>query len=837
MPGDPIPSSSPPDHRPAVARSGETLLSFLQDLRAGTGRVELPNSVVPLVTLCGGRLLALLDRVAEGLRVRSVQAVDGRGWQPGQLLKMAPAHLPDDLLDTGAGGGPWKNVLRHAGCRRALLAPLGPDPESPVLLLGRAGGRAFPVRGRAEFARLAACLALRETAGAGRGGSPESGSPTPTDARELEALLAAGGRLARCADHQAIVREVEPLLDRILDWSAFLLLHGAASPGPAIIRGGRRLDVRARQRFEKEIREAAREAGTPLGEVSWDLPAGPGDGEAGGLPAPLLVPLPRARGVSGFLAVQPPRSREPSEGQRRLLAAMGQQLALCLARSDESHRREEERLDGLLAGLPCGVLRLDAGGHLRAVNGAGKELLASMTGEEPHTGMPADGLPLPLDNLPPRQPVEFSARRDQRVYVARWSRLEESDGGGDRIIVLEDVTFQRGRRDQEMQAEKMFALGEMLSGVAHELNNPLATVVGFSQLLAKQTGEDGTRERLEIVMAEAQRARRIVQNLLDVARARPSEKAPVDLREMVEGILDLFAYQLRVDGVSVTWEPREPLAPVLGDRHQLQQILVNLVSNAHHVLRRATGERVLRVEADHTGGRVRIQVADTGPGIPETHLDRIFEPFFTTKETGVGTGLGLAIARKIATEHGGSLHARSEIGAGAVFTLDLPASGVMARISDGAQAAPAPGAGRILVVEDEQAFRQLLQESLSQEGYEVEVAADGSLAVEVLASQEFDVVISDIRMPHMDGLELYQCAMRRWPGLSRRFVFITGGPLDEAARRVVTGSGSPCLFKPFGLEDLNAALGEVLARPPGSRAASMLDSPARGIDEAETRAD
>jgi len=141
------------------------------------------------------------------------------------------------------------------------------------------------------------------------------------------------------------------------------------------------------------------------------------------------------------------------------------------------------------------------------------------------------------------------------------------------------------------------------------------------------------------------------------------------------------------------------------------------------------------------------------------------------------------------------------------------------------------------VVEDEQAFRQLLQESLSQEGYEVEAAADGSLALEALARQEFDVVISDIRMPVMDGLDLFGCAMKRWPGLGRRFVFITGGPLDEAARRVVTGSGSPCLFKPFGLEDLNAALGEVLARPPGSRSASMLDSPARGIDEAATRAD
>jgi two-component system NtrC family sensor kinase len=698
--------------------------------------------------------------------------------------------------------------------------------------VARASGRPFAARGRAEFARLAACLALRETASVDRDGTPPAAGHTAAGAGELEVLLASAGRLSRCADRQAIAVEVESLLDRFLEWSAFLLLPGRATSGPILIHGGRRLDARARERFEREVQEAAREAGSSLGQLSWELPAGPGEGESQAPPSPFLIPLSRGRGACGLLAIQPAPERELSEDQRRLLAALGQQLALCLARSEESHQREEERLNALLAGLPCGVVRLDGGGFVRAVNGAGKELLASMTGKEPALPVPVVALPLPLANLPPHQPVEFSARRDQRTYMARWSRLEETAEAGDRVLVLEDVTYRQGRRDQEMQAEKMFALGEMLSGVAHELNNPLATVVGFSQLLTKQTAEDATRERLEIIMEEAQRARRIVQNLLDVARARPPEKAPVDMRELVQGILELFAYQLRVDGVKVVWEPREPLAPVLGDRHQLQQILVNLVSNAHHALRRASGERVLRVEADHTGGRVRIQVADTGPGIPDTHLERIFEPFFTTKETGVGTGLGLAIARKIAGEHGGSLHARSEIGAGAVFTLDLPASGAMATASDGLQSIPAPRGGRVLVVEDEQAFRQLLQESLSQAGYEVEAAPEGSLAMEALAGRDFDVVISDIRMPVMDGR-----VGERWPRLRHRFIFITGGPLDEAARRLLASSRSPCLFKPFGLEDLDAALGQVLARPAGGRGDSMLDSPARGIDEAATGAD
>jgi two-component system NtrC family sensor kinase len=257
----------------------------------------------------------------------------------------------------------------------------------------------------------------------------------------------------------------------------------------------------------------------------------------------------------------------------------------------------------------------------------------------------------------------------------------------------------------------------------------------------------------------------------------------------------------------VDWAPVESLPPVVGDRHQLQQVLVNLVCNAQHALRAARGERRLRVQADATAGRVRLQVADTGPGIPATHLDRIFDQYFTTKEQGVGTGLGLAIAARIAADHGGSIHARSEPGGGAVFTIDLPAGRRARRVVADDAAAAGRGAGaRVLVVEDEDSFRLLLEEALAEGEYQVTTAAHGAAALEILAAAEFDAVVSDLRMPVMDGVQFFHQVRDQRPDLAGRFVFMTGDLLDQGTRTFLEECGAPCLPKPFGLEELHQAL-------------------------------
>jgi signal transduction histidine kinase len=659
-----------------------------------------------------------------------------------------------------------------------------------------------------------------------------------TAREEVDLLLTFSGTVARCTDLSALEGELEAMLDRILPWSAFVLLPGIEPPRTVWVHGGARLDRAGRARLEKELREMAREWGVACGPLRWAGEPATGPTETIRHPGPVVIPLPRRGGGPGLLVVHPAPGQEAGEDQRRLLAAVAQQVVGFLARWQESAERAEARLEALISELPCGILLADDGGRLCRINPAGQRLLESLLGATPDIGVDVADLPLPRTHMPAGETVEFSGRRDQKVYVARWLPLDDPRDSRGRVVVLEDVTAERGRRDQAMQAEKMFALGEMLSGVAHELNNPLASVVGFSQLLLKQAEDDGTRRRLGIIVDEAQRARRIVHNLLDVARVRPPEKAPVKLDDVVQGILDLFAYQFRVDQVRVEWTPAGTLPPVAGDRHQLQQILVNLVSNAHQALRRFPGERVLRLEADAAGGRVRIQIADSGPGIPEAQLDRIFEPFFTTKEPGVGTGLGLAIARKIATEHGGSLHARSQVGSGAVFTLDLPACEVV-QATDGRPAEerlPARPA-RVLIVEDEEAFRLLLEESLQQEGWTVTAAADGAEALSRMAGSDFDVVISDLRMPVMDGVQLFQRTRERRPELAARFVFITGDLLDPVTRRFLDDCGAPCLLKPFGLDELNALLARVHAGTARPRRGSVLDSPARGRNEASPRVD
>jgi nitrogen-specific signal transduction histidine kinase len=428
--------------------------------------------------------------------------------------------------------------------------------------------------------------------------------------------------------------------------------------------------------------------------------------------------------------------------------------------------------------------------------------------------------------------------RDQRTYVARAAALQGRDDPGASVVMLLDVTAERARRDQAMQAEKMTALGELLSGVAHELNNPLGSVVGFSQLLLRQSGEDETRRRLQIIAEEAQRCRRIVQNLLDVARIQPPEKRPLDANELVESVLNLFAYQLRLDNVSVEWHPCPELPPVLGDRHQLQQMLVNLVTNAHHALKRVESGRMLRLRTGSDGGRVWIAVEDSGVGIPASHQRRIFDPFFTTKEPGVGTGLGLPIAAKIVREHGGQIQLRSEMGKGAEFRIDLPTADAGAPI---AAAGEAPAGGidglRVLVVDDEQSFRMLLQEALEGEGCQVRAAGNGAEGVACIQEADFDCVISDLRMPVLDGIGLFHEACRLRPGIASRFLFITGEVLSAKDRRFLAECGAARLDKPFALQDLQRLLARLGGRGGGRGSTPVVDSAAWGPDEAQARAD
>ncbi len=372
----------------------------------------------------------------------------------------------------------------------------------------------------------------------------------------------------------------------------------------------------------------------------------------------------------------------------------------------------------------------------------------------------------------------------------------------------------RERTEQLLQAEKLATLGELIAGIAHELNNPLSAMMGHAQLLRMNHKDPPTAARVEKLLEAAQRATRIVRNFLTFARRHKSEKVAVSINEIVTKTLEFLAYQLRVANVEVQTALAPDLPPIAGDPHQLQQVLINLVNNASQAMAAAKGQRTLRVASEVAPDRVaiRVAVADDGPGIPPDHLRRIFEPFFTTKPPGEGTGLGLPIAKGIVAEHGGTLEVESELGRGTTFVLTLPVS----------EAAPVPPASmepraippglRVLVVDDEAAVRDLIAEALAAHGSRVETAASGRETLEVLASSSADVLVLDVTMPEMTGTELWEQIKGKDPALARRTVFCTGDVAREDVGAFIEATGCPLVRKPFEFRHLFDAVARAASR-------------------------
>ena len=364
---------------------------------------------------------------------------------------------------------------------------------------------------------------------------------------------------------------------------------------------------------------------------------------------------------------------------------------------------------------------------------------------------------------------------------------------------LEQIVAERTQR--LLQSEKVATMGSLLAGVAHELNNPLAVVLGQSHLLSETVQDPRTIVRAEKIKAAADRCVRIVRNFLALARQQAPARGQVLVNDVVRAAVELLAYELRTDNVEVSLCLAEDLPILWADGHQLHQVLVNILANAHHAMRQRPARRQLSIatRSDHAAQRVQLEIADTGPGIPAEIRAKIFEPFFTTKPPGQGTGLGLSLCRGIIEEHGGAITVVSEPGQGTTFVITLP---VVPRPAGADQPdaaeAPAPvGAKAILVVDDERELAEVLAEALGRDGHTVEIASNGADALRQLERHGYDLVVSDTKMPVMDGMELYRELARRFPALGKRIIFITGDVLDAEKRRFLESSGAPFLAKPF----------------------------------------
>ena len=389
------------------------------------------------------------------------------------------------------------------------------------------------------------------------------------------------------------------------------------------------------------------------------------------------------------------------------------------------------------------------------------------------------------------------------------------------LINSRDVTERRriedelaGQRAARFQSDKLADMGTLLAGVAHELNNPLTVVTGYSALLRDALGDGPFRERLDRIVGSAERCVRIVRNFLALAREHPLERQRVRLNQIVSEAAELLAYPLRVDNVEVRLELADDLPVLWADPHQLHQVMVNLISNAHHAMHASTSPRRLMIRTRFTAAdsRVSLAVGDTGPGIPPQILGRIFEPFFTTKPVGQGTGLGLPLCRGIVEGHGGTLRLDSTPGGGAVFTVELPV--VAAPADDATEPAAVaralrPGS-RILLVDDEPDVAGVLADLLRAGQAQVETASDGRAALEKLAQAEYDLILCDVRMPGLDGPDLYRSLSLTRPELLSRFVFLTGDTLNPESRDFVRQTGAPCLGKPFDFDEMYRMIARVL---------------------------
>jgi PAS domain S-box-containing protein len=407
-------------------------------------------------------------------------------------------------------------------------------------------------------------------------------------------------------------------------------------------------------------------------------------------------------------------------------------------------------------------------------------------------------------------------RRDGSTFPASCTVVGLKDPTGvitHFVGVERDTTEELKLRDQIVHSERLSAIGELVAGVAHEINNPLQTIIGSVELMMEERTTPAMHHDLELVRREAGRAGQIVRSLLSFVRRSPPDRAAVDLNAIIRATVELREYHLQQNNIVVATELQEGPIRALANREEIQQVILNLVLNAEQAMKMSGQGRRITLRSYTAGPQQAIEVADDGPGIGAELRGRVFEPFFTTKDVGQGTGLGLSISHGIAAAHGGSLELCHGTAGGACFRLTLPAYAGAGLVEEAQPDLPplAPrrthDSLRALIVDDEMPIRRLLARLLSRRGFEVCEAESGEAALAIAAGGPLSVVLCDVRMPGMSGTDLYRELIMKDPHLASSFVFITG---DKSSVNVEDAlQAVPVLEKPFTAADLNAVLERV----------------------------
>ncbi len=541
------------------------------------------------------------------------------------------------------------------------------------------------------------------------------------------------------------------------------------------------------------------------------------------------VPL-RAHGVVvGTLVIANPRGGGFAAEDIRLLSTVATHAAIVIAnaRFFEMVRHAKEQWETAFDSLSEGIAVVDDAGRVRRANrsfaamlGApipgviGRELVEALVGTSP---------PL-VDVLAAAragdrvQPIVLRSTTLGRAIRVTAARIPAPGAGGAQdqsvVVLVEDVTDQQAMESHLIQSEKLAAVGQLVSGVAHELNNPLTSIAGLSEFLLEQK-ELGAKDRghLRVIHEQADRAGRIVRNLLTFARKGPADQAPVDLNDVIQRTLLLMSYDLTLKDIAVE-KDLGTVPPVLGDRHALQQVLLNLLNNAAQAVAENPPDRprVIRI-ATWFDDRVRMRVADSGRGITDDALPHLFTPFFTTKEPGQGTGLGLSITYSIVEAHGGRIAVERPAEGGAAFLVDLPPApaGVALNLTPVPEPAPAPPSAKraILLVDDDPAVRRMVKALFGREGHTVDVARNAQHALDLAGARAYDLILADAQARARDQLFVTRL-VETLPALKDR-VLVATGDVRPGADDALARLGLRYVRKPFNLRDLRDEAARVWA--------------------------
>jgi two-component system NtrC family sensor kinase len=587
-------------------------------------------------------------------------------------------------------------------------------------------------------------------------------------------------------------REAETI-DFVLGWPP-----GRSNPRPLLDLATRRGPMLIHDGLDMLLRDAGLTP-PPLTAGSW-----------------LIAPFVAKGRVTGAIAARGETGRY-APADLVLLEGLVSQASIALESArlidlhDDGRRTWQEVVDAISPAL-CIV---DRSGAIRRANRAFADLVnappASLIGRPWQAFAPPEwsgDLQRALDQQGAGREVEL--RTGERTYAVTAVPISSTDRSAV-VLLFDDQTERRRLQDQLIQSEKMSAIGQLIAGIAHDLNNPLASVLGFADFLTEVPNvPPSIREPLTVIQEEAERASGIVRNLLGFARKQDNQRRPTALKPLLDGTFVLLRNQLMAHRVEATMEiePDLPMPDV--DPNQIQQVFVNLINNAAQAIASSGRPGTITVRARRWLDGVAVDVIDDGPGMSEVLAAQVFEPFFTTKAEGEGTGLGLSISQGIVKEHGGRIMLSTEEGKGSTFTVQLPLSTRSPAPESDAMSRPSTKRLRVLVVDDEPHILHYMRATLEAWGHIPVVAGDGREALARATQEPFDLIISDLRMPRFGGREFYEELSRQNPFMAGRLVFSTGDTVRGDTLAFLETLDRPYLHKPFSLAELRTLLADVV---------------------------